>query len=207
MKYDVVNQSGKKVKELDLNNKIFGITPHEHAIHEVVVAHLAARRSGNADTKGRSEISGGGKKPYRQKGTGRARQGTIRAPQFRGGGTVFGPTPRSYVKKVNKKVKELALRSALAYHAQNKNLVLLDKLELTEIKTKNMVAVLKSIKTLGSKTVMLGQSLTKEIILSANNIAELYLSNASHATVYDILNCKKLVLTEDALKYFEEVLQ
>lgn len=206
MKYDVLNQSGKKVKDLELAKEIFAIEPHKHAIHQVVVAHNAALRSGNADTKGRSEVSGGGKKPYRQKGTGRARQGTTRAPQFVGGGVVFGPTPRSYVKKVNKKVKDLAFRSALAYHAQNKTLIILDKLELKQIKTKEMINVLKAIKA-NNKTVLVDNELSKELMLSAGNIPYLVVNAASHCTVYDMLNCKNLVLTEAAIKHYEEVLK
>ncbi len=206
MKYDVINQLGKKVKDVVLSKEIFEIEPHKHAIHQVVVAHNAALRSGNADTKGRSEVRGGGRKPYRQKGTGRARQGTNRAPQFVGGGVVFGPTPRSYVKKVNKKVKDLAFRSALAYHAQNKTLIILDKLEVQEIKTKKMVEMLKAIKA-NNKTVLVDNQLSKELLLSASNIPYLVINQASHCTVYDMLNCKNLVLTEDAIKHYEEVLK
>lgn len=206
MKYDVIDQSGKKVKDLQLAKEIFEISPNEHVIHQVVVAHLAARRSGNADTKERGEVRGGGRKPYRQKGTGRARQGTIRAPHYVGGGTVFGPTPRSYVKKVNKKVKDLAFKSALSTHVKNKSLIILDKIVLKEIKTKRVEQILKNINANG-KTVILDQELTTELIKSSNNIPTLFVSKANHSTVYDLLNCKNLVLTEAAVKYFEEVLK
>lgn len=207
MKIKVINQKGTKVKDLDLKKEIFEIEPHKHAIHQVVVAHLAALRQGTADTKGRSEISGGGKKPYRQKGTGRARQGTIRAPHYVGGGTVFGPTPRCYAKKVNKKVKELALRSALSMHAQNGSLVVLDKIEISEIKTKNVVEILKNIGTKENKTVILSKNVDEKLFRSANNIPYLFLAKPTDATVYDILNCKKLVLTEDSILHYEEVLK
>lgn len=207
MKYKVVNQTGKKVKDLDLAKEIFDITPHEHAINLTVVAHRAAIRSGNADTKGRSEVRGGGQKPYRQKGTGRARQGTIRAPQFVGGGVVFGPTPRDYTKKVNRKVKKLAMRSALAKHAQQGSLVLVDKVEFKENKTKQMVEVLNAIGVKENKALFLDANLAENVLLSSRNITNLRISKADYATVYDVLNCKNLILTETALAYFEGVLK
>lgn len=205
MKIQVLNQSGQKVKDLNLNKEVFDIEVHQAAIYEVVKAQRAAMRQGTHDVKGRSEVRGGGRKPYRQKGTGRARQGSIRAPHYVGGGVVFGPTPRSYRKKVNQKVRALALKSALSFHAQNNTLVVVDKVELKEAKTKAFKEILNNLKV-GNKALMADVKMDDNVALSSRNIPQFRLSLANHTSVYDILNAKHLVLTLEAVKYFEEVL-
>lgn len=207
MKIQVLNTHGKQVKEIELKDEIFAITPHEHAIYEVVRAQRLAQMQGTHDVKNRGEVRGGGRKPYRQKGTGRARQGSIRSAQWVGGGTVFGPTPRKHGVKINKKVRQLAFNSALASHALNNTLLVLDEVKLPNIKTKELLNVLKNLKLEDTKTLLVDLELAKEVLLSGNNIAKLQLGNATHVSTYDLLNCKKLVLTEQAVKYFEGALK
>ena len=167
----VLNQSGKKVKDLELSEAVFGVQINKQVIYDVVNAQRAAMRQGTHDTKGRSEVRGGGKKPWRQKGTGRARQGSTRAPQWVGGGTVFGPTPRSYAFKLNKKVKKLALKNVLSYKLSEKLLVAVDKLEFAEVKTKSFVEFLNNVKVEGKTMVVCApEELTTENVLSASNI-------------------------------------
>ncbi|MDR2827846.1 MAG: 50S ribosomal protein L4 [Acholeplasmatales bacterium] len=190
---------------IDVNEYVFGITPHQQAVYDTVVAQQAAMRQGTAETKNRAAVSGGGRKPYRQKGTGRARQGSTRSPQWYHGGIVWGPHPRKYIVKLNQKVRQLALRSALSYHVQNKSLVVLESINIKEVKTKNVVDLLAKLNVSG-KTLLVDLLLSDEFVLSARNIAYLAFSEASHASVYDILNCKTLVLTTEAVKYFEGVL-
>lgn len=205
MKIQVLNKQGTKVKDLNIKDEVFGIEPHKEAIYLVVKAQRAAMRQGTAKTKNRSEVRGGGRKPYRQKGTGRARQGSIRAPQYPGGGVVFGPTPRKYNQKVNKKVANLAMRSALSHHKQNKSLIVLDNLEIDKIKTKEFAKLLNNIKA-NNKVLILPNTLNDNLVLSARNIPNVSLEKANHSSVYDILNANTLVLTVDSIKYFEEVL-
>ena len=164
-------------------------------------------RQGTHDVKNRGEVSGGGRKPYKQKGTGRARQGSIRAGQWVGGGTIFGPTPRKYNVKINKKVRHLALKSALSFHNLNNTLIVLDQLQLKSIKTKDFEKVLENLKLQDKKTLFLDVNMSKEVLLSGRNIPTVILENSTHASVYDLLNCKNLVLTEEAVKYFEEALK
>ena len=204
-KLDVINNQGSKVEQLALSDKVFGIEPNQQVVYDVVNAQRAAMRQGNADVKSRAEVRGGGKKPWRQKGTGRARQGSIRSPQWRGGGVVFGPTPRSYAVKVNQKVKQLALRSALSFHAGKNQLVLVDALNIAEPKTKLFQAFLNSINTNG-KTLVVTGVLTENDIVASANIPTVLVESAAHVSVYDLLNCKTLVLTKDAVAYFEEAL-
>lgn len=204
-KLDVVNHTGSKVEQLTLSDAVFGIEPNQQVIYDVVNAQRAAMRQGNADVKNRGEIRGGGKKPWRQKGTGRARQGSIRSPQWRGGGVVFGPTPRSYAVKVNQKVKQLALRSALSYHAQKGQLIVVDALNINEPKTKVFQAFLKALNVTG-KTVVITGALTENDVIASNNIPTVLVESAAHVSVYDILNCKNLVITKEAVAYFEEAL-
>ena len=162
-------------------------------------------RQGTHDTLNRTEVRGGGKKPWSQKGTGRARQGSIRAPQWRGGGTVFGPTPRSYAVKVNKKVRQLGLKSALSYKVQENKFTLIDDLKFESIKTKNFIEFLNNIKVEG-KVMVIVSDLTEEVVLSARNLPNVFVCPADHSSVYDILCYDKLVMTESAKQYFEEVL-
>ncbi len=205
----LLNQSGEKIKDLELSAEVFGIeTINQQVIYDVVNCQRAAMRQGTHDTKGRSEVRGGGKKPWRQKGTGRARQGSIRAPQWRGGGTVFGPTPRSYAFKLNKKVKQLGLKNTLSYKVKENVLTAVESLKFEEIKTKNFVKFLNDIKVEGKTMVVCAvEELTAEAVLSASNLPNVFLAPANNASVYEILCYKNLVLTEGAIKYFEEVLK
>ena len=205
LKVDVLNQTGTKQNELTLSEFVFGIEPHQQALYDVVNAQRAAMRQGTHDVKGRSEVRGGGRKPWRQKGTGRARQGSIRSPQWRGGGVVFGPTPRSYTIKINQKVRQLALRSALSYQMANNQLKVVDSVQLNEPKTKLFNQFLNDLGISG-KTLVVAKSFTDNEVLAARNIPYVAFSQASHVSVYDILNCKNLVITTDAIQYLEEAL-
>ncbi|HHY96939.1 MAG TPA: 50S ribosomal protein L4 [Acholeplasma sp.] len=204
-KVNLFNQAGEIISEVALNDAIFGITPNQQVIYDVVNAQLAALRQGTHKVKNRSEVRGGGKKPWRQKGTGRARQGSIRSPQWRGGGVVFGPTPRSYAVKVNKKVKQLALKSALSHHVLNNQLILLDSIKLEQPKTKLFVEVINNLKLEG-KTLVLGTNFEDNVVLASNNIPNIEVRLASQVSVYEILKFKNVVLLQDAVNYFEEVL-
>ena len=203
----LLNQSGEKVRDLVLNDEIFGIEPNTQVIYDVVNAQRAAMRQGTHDVKNRSEVRGGGKKPFRQKGTGRARQGSIRAPQWRGGGVVFGPTPRSYSFKLNRKVKQLGLKSVLSYKVQENELVAVEAIKFEEIKTKNVIKFLENIKVEGKTMVVCSEAeLSVEAVLSASNLPNVFLAPANNASVYEILCYKNLVLTEGAISYYEEAL-
>ena len=204
----VLNQSGEKVKDLELSEAVFGVEINKQVVYDVVNAQRAAMRQGTHDTKGRSEVRGGGKKPWRQKGTGRARQGSTRAPQWVGGGTVFGPTPRSYAFKLNKKVKQLGLKNALTYMVNEGKLIAVENVKFEEIKTKNFVKFLENVKAEGKTMVVCApEELTKENVLSASNIPGVFLTPANNASVYEILCFKNLVVTEAAVKYYEEALK
>ena len=203
----LLNQSGEKVRDLVLNDEIFGIEPNTQVIYDVVNAQRAAMRQGTHDVKNRSEVRGGGRKPFRQKGTGRARQGSIRAPQWRGGGVVFGPTPRSYSFKLNRKVKQLGLKSVLSYKVQENELVAVEAIKFEEIKTKNFIKFLDNINVEGKTMVVCSEAeLTVEAVLSASNLPNVFLAPANNASVYEILCYKNLVLTEGAIAYYEEAL-
>ena len=201
----VYNQLGEKVSEVTLLEKVFGITPNQQVLYEVVRAQRLALRQGTHKVKDRSEVRGGGKKPWRQKGTGRARQGSIRSPQWRGGGVVFGPTPRSYKLKVNKKVKRLALRSALSHHVLSNQLIIVDKLHFDEPKTKLFVETLKNLNA-SNKTLVLTRELSDNVRFASKNVNRTLLKEVSQASVLEILNYKTVILTLDAVKYYEEVL-
>ncbi|HIT44297.1 TPA: 50S ribosomal protein L4 [Candidatus Avacholeplasma faecigallinarum] len=205
----LLNQSGEKINDLVLSDSIFGIEQlNQQVIYDVVNCQRAAMRQGTHDTKGRSEVSGGGRKPWRQKGTGRARQGSIRAPQWRGGGTVFGPTPRSYAFKLNKKVKQLGMKNTLSYKVKENALIAVDAIKFDEIKTKNFIKFLADIKAVGKTMVVCApEELTAEAVLSASNIPGVFLAPADNASVYEILCYKNLVLTSGAVAYYEEVLK
>ena len=200
----LLNQTGAKVKDITLADAVFGIEPNQQVLYDVINAQRAALRQGTADTKERSEVRGGGRKPYRQKGTGRARQGSIRAAQWVGGGTVFGPTPRDYSVKVNRKVRRLGLRSVLSAKVLRNELTVVDKIEIQDAKTKLFAKVLDDLKVSEKKTLVVVGSVDEKIALASRNIKNAYLTTADHASVLDIASYKNLVLTLDAVKYFEE---
>ena len=203
-KIDVYDINGKKVKELELNENVFGIEPNEAVVHSVLVNFLANQRQGTQSTKTRSEVSGGGKKPWRQKGTGRARQGSIRAPQWIKGGIALGPKPRSYKYTVNKKERQLAVKSVLSAKVLEKELVVVDNLPLKDIKTKEMVKALSNLKVEGKALIMLPEK-NENVQKSARNIEGIKTTLVETINVYDLLKYNKLVLTEDTVKKLEEV--
>lgn len=206
LKVAVYNQEGKKVKDTKLNETIFGIEPNNQAIFDMVLLQRASWRQGTHKVKNRTEVKGGGKKPWRQKGTGRARQGSIRAPQWRGGGVVFGPTPvRNYKLKMNKKVRRLALKSALSQKVIDQELTVLDTLVLDAVKTKSMVKVLENLEA-NRKTLIVMDEVNETVALSARNIPGVKVIDSKGLNVYDILDNTKLVITEAAIKAVEEVL-
>jgi large subunit ribosomal protein L4 len=204
-KVAVYNTSGAQVGEIELNDEVFGIEPHVHAMHSAVVAQQASLRLGTHKTKGRSEVSGGGRKPWRQKGTGRARQGSIRAPQWVGGGTVFGPTPRKYGFKLPKKVRRLAIRSALSSKVRDNEIVVLDALQMSQPKTKEFVNILKNLKV-DRKALVVAADYDDTIALSARNIPGVKFMAADGINVLDVLNHDKLIITREAVQKVEEVL-
>jgi large subunit ribosomal protein L4 len=201
---DVYNVEGKKVSTVDLNEEIFGIEPNEAIVHSVLVNYLANQRQGTQSTKTRSEVRGGGRKPWRQKGTGRARQGSIRAPQWIKGGIALGPKPRSYKYKVNKKERQLAIKSLLSSKVLENDLVVVDKIDFKEIKTKQMVDAMKNLKIEDKALVVLPAN-NETVQKSARNLAMVGTSSVNTINVYDLLKYKKLVLTVDAVKKLEEV--
>ena len=203
-KIEVINVEGKKVKELTLNDSVFGIEPNMNVVHSVVLNYLANQRQGTQNTKTRAEVAGGGRKPWRQKGTGRARQGSIRAPQWIKGGIALGPKPRSYSYKINKKEKALAVRSVLSAKLAENELVVVDQFGLNEIKTAEFVKVLNNIKVEGKSLVVIPEN-DVNVQKSARNIKGVKTTIVDTMTVYDILNAKNLVITENAIKKIEEV--
>lgn len=203
-KIDVYSIEGKKVSDVELKEEVFGIEPNEEIVHSVLVNYLANQRQGTQSTKTRSEVSGGGKKPWRQKGTGRARQGSIRAPHWVGGGIALGPKPRSYKYRVNKKERRLAIRSVLSSKVLEKELVVVDKIDFKEIKTKNMVNALNKLKVEGKTLIVLPQK-NENVQKSARNIEGVKTSLVNTINVYDLLKYKNLVLTLDTVKKIEEV--
>ena len=203
-KVDVYNIDGKKVSEVELKEEIFGIIPNENVVHAVLVNYLANQRQGTQSTKTRAEVRGGGKKPWRQKGTGRARQGSIRAPQWIKGGIALGPKPRSYKYRVNKKERRLALKSVLSSKVIENQLIVVDTLPLKEIKTKSMVSALNNLKVEG-KTLMILPEKNENVQKSARNIENVKTSLVNTINVYDLLKYNKLILTLDAVKKIEEV--
>ena len=204
LKIDVYNMEGKKAGDIELKEEIFGIIPNEEIVHSVIVNYLANQRQGTQSTKTRAEVSGGGRKPWRQKGTGRARQGSIRAPQWIKGGIALGPKPRSYSYKINKKEKKLAVKSVLSSKLAEENIVVLDKLELKEIKTKNMVKVLDNLK-IGGKIFILLPEQNNNVRYSSRNIEGVKTGLVTNMNAYELLNCDKIIVTLDAVKKIEEV--
>ena len=203
MKFDVIDRNGNKVSEIELSDAVFGITPNEKAVHIAVVNFLANQRQGTQNTKIRKEVSGGGKKPWRQKGTGHARQGSTRAPQWTHGGIVFAPKPRTYRYTLNKKVKRLALKSALSAKAASGDILVVDGLKLDEVKTKAMKGFLDSIQA--GKSVVITPEGEKNVVLSARNIPGVITTTAKVLSVYDIVNANRLVVDKAALAIIEEV--
>ena len=203
-KIDVYNIEGKKVSDVELAESIFGIEPNEAVVHSVLVNYLANQRQGTQNTKTRSEVRGGGRKPWRQKGTGRARQGSIRAPQWIKGGIALGPKPRSYKYTVNKKERRLAIRSVLSSKVLEKELTVVDKLELKEIKTKTMVKALADLKVEGKTLIVLPEN-NKNVLMSSRNIEGVKTITANNINVFDLLKYKNLILPVDTVKKLEEV--
>ena len=195
--------AGSEVGEVELNASIFGITPNMHVVHEVVKNHLANCRQGTQSALTRAEVSGGGKKPWRQKGTGHARQGSTRAPQWTHGGIVFAPKPRSYRTSLNKKTRRLALKSALSAKAAAGNVLVVDGLKLDEVKTKTMQSFLTSLEA--GKPVVITPDVDKNVVLSSRNIPGVVTTTAKVLSVYDIVNAKQLIIDKAALAIIEEV--
>ena len=203
-KINVVDMAGKVVSELELNENVFGIEPNKTAMHSAVVNYLANQRQGTQSTLTRTEVSGGGRKPWRQKGTGHARQGSTRSPQWRHGGIALGPKPRSYRFVLNKKVKKLAMLSALSAKVSENEMVVVDAIKTDEFKTKTMVAMLKALKA-EKKTLIVLDAVDAKVIKSAANIEGVKTTQYNTLNVYDILNCDKFVIVKGAVEKLEEV--
>ena len=203
-KIDVYDINGKKVSDVELNEKVFGIEPNETIVHEVLLNYLANQRQGTQSTKTRAEVRGGGRKPWRQKGTGRARQGSIRAPQWIKGGIALGPKPRSYRYSLNRKEKQLAIKSVLSSKVIEKELTIVDKLELKEIKTKSMVKAFEDLKISGKTLIVLPEK-NLNVQASTNNIKDAKTILVNEINVYDLLKYTNLVLPLDTVKKIEEV--
>ena len=205
-KLELLNLNGEKVKDIKLNDNVFGITPNDIAISDAVVLYNASNRQGTHSTKTRAEVSGGGRKPWRQKGTGNARQGSIRAVQWRKGGIAFGPKPRDYSKKQNRKVRRLALKSALTYKATDNELILIDSIKFETNKTKEMVNFLNKLELTNVKTLLVVSELDENVCLASRNLGNVKIVLPEEVNTYDVVNADKMVLTEEALKKLEEVL-
>lgn len=205
-KIAVLNVKGEKVKDIKLNDKVWSIEPNDTVVYEAIVLANAANRQGTHSVKTRAEVSGGGRKPWRQKGTGNARQGTIRAPHYRGGGVVFGVTPRSYSFKMNKKERGLAIRSALTEKVKNKELVVVDSLNIDSLKTKDIKNLIVNLKLVG-KVLFITNEDAENLYLATRNLGYAATLMASEINVYDIVNADTIVIEEAAVKYIEEVLK
>ena len=199
----VYNMEGKEVGTIELNDAVFGVTVNEHLVHMAVVQQLANNRQGTQKAKTRSEVSGGGRKPWRQKGTGHARQGSIRAPQWTGGGVVFAPVPRDYSFKLNKKEKRAALKSALTSKVQDSKLIVVDELKFDEIKTKNFTNVMNNLKV--EKGLVVIAENDANVVMSARNLADINTTLVNTINVYDVMKANTVVLTKDAVAKIEEV--
>lgn len=205
-KVDLLNLKGEKVKELKLNENVFDITPNDKVLYDAVILARASLRQGTHKTKNRSEVRGGGRKPWRQKGTGHARQGSIRAVQWVGGGNYGTPVPRDYSKKQNRKERRLALKTALTEKANDKELVVVENITLTTPKTKEMVALLKTLKLEDKKVLIIVKEFDENIILASRNLQNVVLISADEVNVLDLVATNMVLITEDAIKYIEEVL-
>ena len=206
-KVELLNLKGEKVKDINLNEEIFGTTPNNNVLNDAIILTMASLRQGTHKTKNRSEVSGGGRKPWRQKGTGRARQGSIRAVQWVGGGRYGTPVPRDYSKKQNRKERQIAIRSALSEKVANKELIVIDKLEVKEPKTKDMIKVLETLKVADKKVLLVVKEFDDNLILASRNLQNVVLILADEINVLDIVGTDVMVATEDAIKYIEEVLK
>ena len=200
----VVKLNGEKVKDIKLNQEIFGIEPNKNVLYDAIILARASLRQGTHSTKTRAEVSGGGRKPWRQKGTGHARQGSIRAVQWRGGGIAFGPTPRDYSKKMNRKERRLALKSALSVKAED--MIIVDELKLSTPKTKDMISILEGLKLNDTKTLVIVKELDENIILASRNLRNIALIEASEINVLDLIAAEKILITVYAIEKIEEVL-
>ena len=206
-KVELLNLKGEKVKDINLNEEIFGITPNKNVLNDAIILTMASLRQGTHKTKNRSEVSGGGRKPWRQKGTGRARQGSIRAVQWVGGGNYGTPVPRDYSKKQNRKERQLALRSALSDKANEKAIMILENISLATPKTKEMLGILESLKVADKKVLLVVNEFEDNLILASRNISNLVLISEEEINVLDIVGTDVMIITEEALKKVEEVLK
>ena len=204
VKQAIVNLNGEKIKDRKLNENIFAIEPNKNVLYDAIILARASLRQGTHSTKTRTEVSGGGRKPWRQKGTGHARQGSIRAVQWRGGGIAFGPTPRDYSKKMNRKERRLALKSALATKAPD--MIIVEELKLATPKTKDMKNLLANLKLDNTKTLIIVKELDENIILASRNLANIALIESGEVNVLDLIAADKILITDEALKSIEEVL-
>ena len=200
----VFDMTGKEVGTMELSENVFGIEPNVPVMHAAVVNYLANQRQGTQSTLTRAEVSGGGRKPWKQKGTGHARQGSIRAPQWTHGGIALGPKPRDYRYTLNKKVKQLALRSALSSKVADQEIIIVDDIQIPEIKTKTVVGMLKALKA-EKKTLIMTDGVNKNLVISANNVPNVKTAPTNNINVYDVLTCEKLILTKSAVQKIEEV--
>lgn len=203
-KVTLYNMNAENIGEIELNDHVFGIEPNQVVMHQAVVNYLANQRQGTQSALTRAEVRGGGAKPWRQKGTGRARQGSIRAPQWTHGGVVFAPKPRDYSYSLNKKVKQLAVRSALSSKVADGDMIVVDAISFAEIKTKNMVNLLKAFE-IDKKTLVVTAAADEVVIKSAGNIPNVRTTIASNVNTYDVLNYDKVIITKDAIAKLEEV--
>ncbi len=203
--FDVLDMNGKKVSTVELSDAVFGITPNEKAVHAAVVNFLANQRQGTQSTKTRSEVSGGGRKPWRQKGTGHARQGSIRAPQWTHGGVALGPKPRDYSYRINRKVKRLAILSALSAKAAAGDMIVIDNLSVAEYKTKTVVNMLNAVGA-SKKALIVAPAVDAKLVKSAANIPGVVTTVATSVNTYDVVNADKFIVSVDAAKKLEEVL-
>lgn len=206
-KVELLNLKGEKVKDINLNEEIFGITPNKAVLNDAIILTMASLRQGTHKTKNRSEVSGGGRKPWRQKGTGRARQGSIRAVQWVGGGNYGTPVPRDYSKKQNRKERRLALKSALSDKALEKAIIVVESITLTTPKTKEMMSILANLKVADKKVLLVVNEFDDNIILASRNIQNLVLISAEEINVLDLVGTDVMIITEEALKKVEEVLK
>jgi len=205
-KIDVLNTNGVKVKDITLNKEIFGIEPNDAVLYDAIKLAQNNARQGTRGVKGRSDVSGGGRKPWRQKGTGNARQGSIRAVQWRKGGIAFGPKPRDYSKKQNRKERRLALKSALTYLARDNGIIVVDSIKFETNKTKEMVNFLTKLNVNDNKVLLVINELDENVCLSSRNLGNVLVALPSEVNTYDVLNCDNMVITSEALKNLEEVL-
>lgn len=206
-KIDVLSLKGKKVKDIKLEDNIFNIEPNDAVVKDAIVAAMAGARQGTASVKTRAEVSGGGRKPYRQKGTGNARQGSIRAPHYRHGGIVFGPVPRDYSKKMNKKEKRLALKSALTYKVLDKELIVVESIKFDTNKTKEMVNLLEGLNLTNKKVLVCVEELTENVCLASRNLANVKIVLPNEINTFDLVASDNLLITAAALTKLEEVLK